>query len=220
LITIASDKDNRCAVFEGLVEVKYWICTLSEENWRVVQEKGVLGVPNVSLSRMMRVEPNDLLVLSVVKSKPLRRIVQTAESDVTIHGIFRAVSEPFESEEDIGFKPYVFATIPNIPLFLYWRVKIEPHHVKELTLLQVARHWRWPEARLIVSWRGKSPGQVFAVPGNMEELPEDFFQSIMNQFLPTDRVEPSPSQLKYCTSCGTGIPAGAVFCPKCGRRVQ
>jgi len=196
--------------------VKYWVCTLSEENWRVVQEKGVLGVPGVVLAKMLRVEPNDLLVLSVVKSKPLRQIT---ESDVTIHGVYRAVSKPFESDEDIGFKPYVFETAPNIPLFLFARVKIEPVHVKELTLLQVSRRWRWPEARLISNWVVKSP-QVFAFPGDMEELPEDFFQSIMDQFLPTDHMYPSPSQVKYCTSCSTSIPSGAVFCPKCCRRVQ
>jgi len=197
------------------MEVKYWVCTLSEENWRVVQEKGVLGVPGVVLAKMLRVEPNDLLVLSVVKSKPLRQIT---ESDVTIHGVYRAVSKPFESDEDIGFKPYVFETAPNIPLFLFARVKIEPLHVKELTLLQVSRRWRWPEA--IDRSRARVIIDRFAMPGDMEELPEDFFQSIMNQFLPIDRVDPSPSQVKYCTSCGTSIPAGAVFCPKCGRRAQ
>ena len=194
--------------------MKYWVCTLSEENWRVVQEKGVLGVPSVSLAKMLRVEPNDQLVLSVVKSKPRR---QVTESDVIIHGVYRAVSKPFESDEDIGFKPYVFETAP-IPLFLSGRVKVEPLHVKELTLLQVSRQWRWPEG----TDRSRTRAIIgrFAMPGDMEELPEIFFQSIMNQFLPTDRVEPSPPQVKYCTSCGTSITAGAVFCSKCGRRVQ
>ena len=195
--------------------MKYWVCTLSEENWRVVQEKGVLGVPGVSLAKMLRVEPNDLLLLSVVKSKPRRQIT---ESDVTIHGVYRAVSKPFESDEDIGFKPYVFETAPNIPLFLYGRVKIEPVHVKELTLLQVSKQWRWPEA--IDRLRARALIDRFAMPGDMEELPEDFFQSIMNQFLPTDRAEPSPSQVRYCTLCGTSMPVSAVFCSKCGRRVQ
>ncbi|MFB0557420.1 MAG: zinc-ribbon domain-containing protein [Dehalococcoidia bacterium] len=184
--------------------MKYWGCTLSEENWKVVQDKRVLGVPLLWSDRMQNVEPGDLLVLLVVKSKPLQ---QLTVSDIIIPGIYEAVSKPFQSQEEIGFKPYTFEKLPDLgPAPLDWRVKIEPQRIsKELSLLQVSRKWKLPG-------KEKDKIKISPTPGVMEELPKEFFQSIMNQFL--------PPKVEKCPSCGTEIPAEATFCPACRRRVR
>lgn len=191
--------------------MKYWVCSLSEENWKVVQDKGVLGVPTLTSDRMQNVEPNDLLVLLVFKSKPLD---QHKVSEVMIPGIYRAVSKPFESQEEIGFKSHTYEKLPGVPFPLDSRVKIEPYQIsKKLNLLEVSRKWKLREEE-------KDKIKIPGIPGMMEELPESFFQSIMNQFLPTDRAKPAPPQVEKCPSCGVEIPAGAIFCPSCGRRVK
>ncbi len=66
---------------------KYWICVTNKTNWDVVREQRVWGVTDRSRLRLWKVEPGDVLVFYV---KPK-----------TIGGIFRANSEPFESDKTI-----------------------------------------------------------------------------------------------------------------------
>ena len=196
--------------------MKYWACTLNEDNWLIVQEKLILGVPSLTCERMMKVMPHDLLVLSVNKSK---KPSQPKIEDIMFTGIFRAVSKPYKNKENIGFKPYSLDwAMSGVSLYLFCRVKIEPYRLGRLTLLQVSKKWKWPENRLIESWIVKSP-KIFAFPGSMEELPEEFFQSIMNQFPPLDSKKQSPTQGGTCQSCGETLPRGAIFCPSCGKRI-
>ena len=67
--------------------MKYWFCVTDEENWRVVKEKKIWGVPERRKGIMDHVRPGDLLVFYVMPKR--------------IGGIFRVVSMPFESKEEI-----------------------------------------------------------------------------------------------------------------------
>jgi len=80
----------------------------NEENWKVVKERKVWGVPAKRGKRQIEsVKPSDYLVFYV---KPKR-----------IGGIFQAASEPFESNEKI-FSWVEFGTEEIFP----HRIKLEP----------------------------------------------------------------------------------------------
>jgi len=122
--------------------MKYWVCSVSEENWKIVQNKGVLGVPSLHSDKMMQVEPGDQVVIFIFPSKPPW---QQKISEVKVPGIYRAVSKPFQSSEDVGFTPITYEKLPNIPFSLDHRVKIEPLHLKKHDLYTVSREWKVTE---------------------------------------------------------------------------
>jgi predicted RNA-binding protein len=95
--------------------VNYWLCVTNEENWNVVKKRRVWGVPEKRGKRQIEaVKPGDYLVFYVT---PMR-----------IGGIFKAVSEPFESKERI----FSWTNFGREEMFPY-RVKLEPNVVaKEL----------------------------------------------------------------------------------------
>jgi predicted RNA-binding protein len=77
----------------------------NEENWKVIKERKVWGVPERDRRQIGRVEPGDFLVFYVMP----RRIA----------GIFKAASEPFRSSER------VFSSRSGKEVFPH-RVKLEP----------------------------------------------------------------------------------------------
>ncbi|MEM4521169.1 MAG: EVE domain-containing protein [Candidatus Bathyarchaeia archaeon] len=88
--------------------VNYWLCVTNEENWNVIKERNIWGVPEKRGRRLIEdVRPGDLLVFYVIPKR--------------IGGIFRAVSEPFESRERV-FSCLEFGRDEIFP----YRVKIEP----------------------------------------------------------------------------------------------
>lgn len=88
--------------------VNYWLCVTNEENWRIVKEKLIWGVPERRKAVVEQVKPGDLLVFYV---RPKR-----------IGGIFKAVSESFKDEERI------FTPIKGEERFPY-RVRLESVNV-------------------------------------------------------------------------------------------
>jgi len=49
--------------------VNYWICVTNEENWKVVRERNVWGVPEYENRRMAEVKRGDILVFYVMPKK-------------------------------------------------------------------------------------------------------------------------------------------------------
>jgi len=93
--------------------VNYWLCVTNEDNWNVVKKQKVWGVPEKRGSRqIVAVKPGDFLVFYVTPKR--------------IGGIFKAVSEPFESKEKI----FNWADFGREELFPY-RVKLEPTVIAE-----------------------------------------------------------------------------------------
>jgi predicted RNA-binding protein len=87
--------------------MNYWLCVTNEENWKVVEERKVWGVPEGSRRLIEGVKPSDLLVFYV---RPQR-----------IMGIFKVASEPFESDERV-FSWGEFGREETFP----YRVKLKP----------------------------------------------------------------------------------------------
>jgi predicted RNA-binding protein len=67
--------------------MKYWLCVTNKDNWRIIKEKKIWGVPERRKGLIQRVEQGDLLVFYV---KPKR-----------VGGIFKASSKPFESKDKV-----------------------------------------------------------------------------------------------------------------------
>jgi predicted RNA-binding protein len=83
----------------------------NEDNWNVVKARKVWGVPEKRGKRQIEaVKPGDYLVFYVTPKR--------------IGGIFKAVSEPFESKERI----FSWADFGREEMFPY-RVKLEPNVV-------------------------------------------------------------------------------------------
>jgi len=92
--------------------VNYWLCVTNEENWKVMKERKVWGVPKRDRRQIEGVKTEDILVFYVMPQ--------------TIAGIFKATSELFESDEKI----FSWAEFGKYELFPY-RVKIEPMVILE-----------------------------------------------------------------------------------------
>ena len=86
--------------------VNYWFCVTNEENWKVVKTRKVWGVSDRNRRRMEEVKLGDVLIFYV---KPQM-----------LAGVFKIISEPFESHEKI-FSTSGFAVKEEFP----HRVKLE-----------------------------------------------------------------------------------------------
>lgn len=102
-------------MFGDLNLVNYWFCVTNEDNWNIIKLKHVWGVPKRGRRYVLDVEIGDFLVFYIIPKK--------------IGGIFRAASEPFESEERI-FSWIDYGKDEVFP----FRVKIEPVLVPEKAL--------------------------------------------------------------------------------------
>lgn len=96
--------------------VNYWLCVTNEDNWNVIKAQKIWGVPEKRGKRQIEgVRPGDFLVFYVIPK--------------SVGGIFRAVSEPFESRE----KVFNWADFGREEVFPF-RVKLEPVMVPDYLL--------------------------------------------------------------------------------------
>ena len=87
--------------------VNYWLCITNSENWHIIKEKKIWGVPYRSRGLIQKVKLGDMLVFYV--------------SPKRITGVFRAVSKPFEDRSKI-FSCKEFGREEIFP----FRVRLEP----------------------------------------------------------------------------------------------
>ena len=91
--------------------VNYWLCVTNQDNWNVVKMHKIWGVPERRGRRQIEgVKPGDYLVFYVTPKR--------------VGGIFRVVSEPFESRE----KVFSWADFGREEVFPF-RVRLEPNIV-------------------------------------------------------------------------------------------
>ena len=91
--------------------MNYWLCVTNEDNWKVVRARKVWGVPERRGKRQIEaVKSGDYLVFYVTPKR--------------VGGIFRVVSEPFESRE----KVFSWADFGREEVFPF-RVRLEPNVV-------------------------------------------------------------------------------------------
>lgn len=93
----------------------YWLCVTNEDNWNIIKSKHIWGVSRRNKKLLLDVKVGDYLVFYVIPK--------------SIGGIFKVVSEPYESEEVI-FSWTRYGRFEIFPL----RVKIAPDLVPEVPL--------------------------------------------------------------------------------------
>jgi len=49
--------------------VAYWLCITNEENWKVIREKNIWGVPERHRNAIARVKPEDRLLIYLIQEK-------------------------------------------------------------------------------------------------------------------------------------------------------
>jgi len=87
--------------------VSYWLCITNEENWKVIKNTHIWGVSDRHRKKIERVRIGDFMIFYI---KPVK-----------IGGIFKVISEPFES----GKALFTWQGVSGQEVFPY-RVKIKP----------------------------------------------------------------------------------------------
>jgi len=132
----------------------YWLCTTSRENWEVVKDRKIWGVPSKHFNKISKVKKGDFIVLFKKRD---------GETPSQIVGVFRAASDPFYDEKRI-FKDEVY---PH-------RVKLEPHVIpgQPLDFKPLV-----PKLNFI---RNKKKWSVHLMGKVMIELPKEDFETIVD----------------------------------------
>ncbi|RLF82342.1 EVE domain-containing protein, partial [Thermococci archaeon] len=74
----------------------YWLCITNRDNWKVIKEKNIWGVPKRHKNTIAKVKPGDRLLIYVKQERKEKQILEPK-----IVGIFEAVSEPYEDSKRI-----------------------------------------------------------------------------------------------------------------------
>ena len=138
--------------------MKYWLCITNRENWEVVKEKNVWGVPRRHRNTIAKVNPGDKLVFYVKQERKDKQVLEPK-----IVGIFEVASEPYEDSTRI-FKGHV--PHETYPL----RVKIRPVKLGEVEFKSLI-----PKLKFITNkkrWSGHLMGKA------MREIPEEDYKLI------------------------------------------
>ncbi len=93
--------------------MKYWMCVTTEENWHIIRDKNVWGVPVRAKNTINKVSPGDKIIIYVIQSRKDKDVIPSR-----IIGVFEVVSKPYYDEKPI-FKSYKGRTFP-------YRIDIKP----------------------------------------------------------------------------------------------
>lgn len=137
----------------------YWLCITNRENWEVVKEKNVWGVPRRHRNTIAKVNPGDKLVFYVKQERKNKEILEPK-----IVGIFEVVSEPYTDSSRI------FKSPPHLNETYPLRVKIRPVKLGEVEFKPLV-----PKLKFITNkkrWSGHLMGKA------MREIPEEDYKLI------------------------------------------
>jgi predicted RNA-binding protein len=95
----------------------YWLCITTEENWKVIREKNIWGVPDRHKNTIAKVKPGDKLVIYVKQERYKDKVVEPK-----IVAVYEVVSEPFKDSTRIFSSKGMKSSGETFP----WRVKIKP----------------------------------------------------------------------------------------------
>lgn len=122
-----------------MIEMGYWLCVTNDDNWKVIKEKRVWGVPERRKKIIERVDPRDMLVVYVAPKR--------------LGGIFEVVSKPYESKREV-FKKVRGEIFPYRVDLSPIRVLLEPTEavevMRKLSFIPKGRHWSAPLRRSMV----------------------------------------------------------------------
>ncbi|MFA4640042.1 EVE domain-containing protein [Pyrococcus kukulkanii] len=136
----------------------YWLCITNRDNWEIIKEKNVWGVPRRHENTMKKIKPGDKLVIYVKQETKKGEVLEPM-----IVGIFEVVSEPYTDSTRI-FKAHTPGETYPI------RVKIRPLKIGEVKFKPLI-----PKLKFIKNkkkWSGHLMGKA------MREIPEEDYRLI------------------------------------------
>nr|WP_303716589.1 EVE domain-containing protein [Methanoculleus marisnigri] len=94
----------------------HWIASSNRDNWKILEQKHIWGVPKRNRTLMQRVKPGDTILVYVRQEKEGDTILPSA-----ITGAYEVISEPYEDHTRL------FITPPQMgdEVFPY-RMKVRP----------------------------------------------------------------------------------------------
>ena len=145
--------------------MRYWLCITTEDNWKVIKEKNVWGVPERHKNTIAKVKPGDKLLIYLKQEKIGDKVKPSR-----IVGVFEVISEPFKDSTRIFSSKGLKSRSKSFP----WRVKIKPikifdEPIKFKPLI--------PKLKFITNkkkWNGHLMGKA------MREIPEEDFELILS----------------------------------------
>jgi len=142
----------------------YWLCITTEENWKVIKEKNIWGVPERHKNTIAKVKPGDKLLIYLKQEK-----IGNEKKDPRIVAVYEATSEIFRDSRKIFVSPPEMGN-ESFPL----RIKLKP--VKTFST-PIDFKSLIPKLKFITNkenWVGHIMGKA------MREIPEEDFQLIMD----------------------------------------
>ncbi|RSN73206.1 MAG: EVE domain-containing protein [Thermoproteota archaeon] len=141
----------------------YWLCITTEENWKIIKEKKIWGVPEKNKNAISKVRPGDLLLI-YMRQRSTGKEVEGPK----IVALYEAASEVFRDSSRI-FRPPPEMGSETFPL----RIKLKPVKIFEKP---VDFKGLIPDLKFIKNkrkWAGHLQGK------SMREIPEEDFKLIM-----------------------------------------
>lgn len=144
--------------------MSHWLCVTTEENWRVIKERNVWGVPERHKNTIERVKPGDKLLIYVKQRREKEKIVEPK-----IVATYEATSEVFRDGSRI-FKSPPNMNRESFPL----RIRLKP-----LRIFQTPVEFKplIPKLKFIKNkkkWSGHLMGKA------MREIPKEDYELIMS----------------------------------------
>lgn len=141
----------------------YWLCITNEDNWKVIREKKVWGVPERHKNTVAKVKPGDKLLI-YVKQENVNGEVKPSR----IVGVYEAASEVYRDSTRIFKTPQGMGN-ETFPL----RIKLKPVKIfdKPVEFKPLI-----PKLKFITNkkkWSGHLMGKA------MREIPEEDFLLIV-----------------------------------------
>jgi len=145
--------------------VKYWICITTEDNWKIIKEKNIWGVPERHKNTISKVRPGDKLLIYLKQEKVGDKVKESR-----IVAVYEAVSEVFKESTRIFKVPKGMGN----EIFPY-RIRIKPVNIfdKPIEFKPLI-----PKLRFIKNkkkWSGHLMGKA------MREIPEEDYKLILSQ---------------------------------------
>jgi predicted RNA-binding protein len=94
----------------------YWLCITNEENWKVIKQKNIWGVPERHKNTITKVKPGDKLLIYLKQERDKDEI-----KEPRIVAVYEAVSEVFKDSTRIFKTPKGMGN-ETFPL----RIKLKP----------------------------------------------------------------------------------------------
>ncbi|AKG91656.1 Uncharacterized protein conserved in archaea [Geoglobus ahangari] len=142
----------------------YWLCITNEENWKVIKEKNIWGVPERHRNTIAKVKPGDKLLIYLKQERIKDKI-----KEPRIVAVYEAFSEVFRDSSKIFKSPKGMGN-ETFPL----RIKLKPVKIfdKPVEFKPLI-----PKLKFITNkkkWSGHLMGKA------MREIPEEDYKLIMS----------------------------------------